>query len=88
MAQDRTSKLEKKALAQTIAERISCEPNIRLRYVCPPHNQDSSLYPSIAPLERAVRCVGENGSNRTQPGQIAGAKHSRVASRMPTMNVP
>jgi predicted ATPase len=44
----------KSRLAQTLAERISGEPHIRLRYFCSPHHQDSPLYPSIAQLERAA----------------------------------
>jgi class 3 adenylate cyclase/predicted ATPase len=44
----------KSHIAQTIAERISSEPHIRLRYFCSPHHQDSALYPSIAQLERAA----------------------------------
>jgi predicted ATPase len=44
----------KSRIAQTIAERISGESHIRLRYFCSPHHQDSALYPSIAQLERAA----------------------------------
>ena len=44
----------KSRIAQTLAERISGEPHIRLRYFCSPHHQDSALYPSIAQLERAA----------------------------------
>src|SRR5262249_5161383 len=44
----------KSRIAQTILERISGEPHIRLRYFCSPHHQDSALYPSIAQLERAA----------------------------------
>ena len=44
----------KSRIAQTIVERISAEPNMRLRYFCSPHHQDSALYPSIAQLERAA----------------------------------
>jgi tetratricopeptide (TPR) repeat protein len=44
----------KSRIAQTVAERISGEPHIRLRYLCSPHHQDSALYPSIAHLERAA----------------------------------
>jgi class 3 adenylate cyclase len=44
----------KSRIAQTIAERISGEPHIRLRYFCSPHHQDSALYPSITQLERAA----------------------------------
>jgi class 3 adenylate cyclase len=44
----------KSRIAQTVAERISAEPQTRLRYFCSPHHQDSALYPSIAQLERAA----------------------------------
>ena len=44
----------KSRIAQTIVERISAEPHMRLRYFCSPHHQDSALYPSIAQLERAA----------------------------------
>jgi hypothetical protein len=44
----------KSRIAETVAERISGEPHIRLRYFCSPHHQDSALYPSIAQLERAA----------------------------------
>jgi len=44
----------KSRIAETVVERLSCEPHIRLRYFCSPHHQDSALYPSIAQLERAA----------------------------------
>jgi class 3 adenylate cyclase/predicted ATPase len=44
----------KSRVAQTIVERIGAEPHTRLRYFCSPHHQDSTLYPSIAQLERAT----------------------------------
>jgi class 3 adenylate cyclase/tetratricopeptide (TPR) repeat protein len=44
----------KSRIAETILERLSNEPHIRLRYFCSPHHQDSALYPSIAQLERAA----------------------------------
>jgi class 3 adenylate cyclase len=44
----------KSRIAETILERLSSEPYIRLRYFCSPHHQDSALYPSIAQLERAA----------------------------------
>jgi predicted ATPase len=44
----------KSRIAETILERLSNEPHIRLRYFCSPHHQDSPLYPSIAQLERAA----------------------------------
>jgi len=44
----------KSRIAETILERLSNEPHTRLRYFCSPHHQDSALYPSITPLERAA----------------------------------
>jgi class 3 adenylate cyclase/tetratricopeptide (TPR) repeat protein len=44
----------KSRIAETILERLSNEPHIRLRYFCSPHHQDSALYPSITQLERAA----------------------------------
>jgi predicted ATPase len=44
----------KSRIAETVVERISAEPHIRLRYFCSPHHQDSALYPSITQLERAA----------------------------------
>ena len=44
----------KSRIAETILERLSDEPHIRLRYFCSPHHQDSALYPSITQLERAA----------------------------------
>jgi class 3 adenylate cyclase/predicted ATPase len=44
----------KSRIAETILERLSNEPHIRLRYFCSPHHQDSAFYPSIAQLERAA----------------------------------
>jgi class 3 adenylate cyclase len=44
----------KSRLAETILERLSNEPHIRLRYFCSPHHQDSALYPGIAQVERAA----------------------------------
>jgi class 3 adenylate cyclase len=44
----------KSRITETIVERLSGEPHIRLRYFCSPHHQDSALYPSIAQLERAA----------------------------------
>jgi class 3 adenylate cyclase len=44
----------KSRIAETILERLSNEPHIRLRYFCSPHHQDSALHPSIAQLERAA----------------------------------
>jgi AAA ATPase domain/Adenylate and Guanylate cyclase catalytic domain len=44
----------KSRIAQTVVERLSGERHTRLRYFCSPHHQNSSLYPSIAQLERAA----------------------------------
>jgi class 3 adenylate cyclase len=44
----------KSRLAQTLLERLSPEAHTRLRYFCSPHHENSSLYPSIAQLERAA----------------------------------
>ena len=44
----------KSRIAETILERLSGEPHIRLRLFCSPHHQDSALYPSITQLERAA----------------------------------
>src|SRR6185437_11439368 len=44
----------KSRITETIVERLSGKPHIKLRYFCSPHHQDSALYPSIAQLERAA----------------------------------
>jgi class 3 adenylate cyclase/tetratricopeptide (TPR) repeat protein len=44
----------KSRIAETVVERIGADPHTRLRYFCSPHHQDSTLYPSIAQLERAA----------------------------------
>jgi class 3 adenylate cyclase len=44
----------KSRLAEALAEQISAEPYIRLRYFSSPHHQDSALYPVIAQMERAA----------------------------------
>jgi class 3 adenylate cyclase/tetratricopeptide (TPR) repeat protein len=44
----------KSRIAETILERVSNEPHIRLRYFCSPDHQDSALYPSVTQLERAA----------------------------------
>jgi predicted ATPase len=54
----------KSRIAQTIAERISGEPHIRLRYFCSPHHQDSALYPTITQLERAAGLRREDTSEQ------------------------
>jgi class 3 adenylate cyclase/tetratricopeptide (TPR) repeat protein len=54
----------KSRIAQTVAERISAEPHTRLRYFCSPHHQDSTLYPSIAQLERAAGFRREDSADQ------------------------
>ncbi|WGD53198.1 adenylate/guanylate cyclase domain-containing protein [Bradyrhizobium sp. CB1650] len=44
----------KSRLAETVVERLSDEPHIRLRRFCSPHHQDSALFPTISQLERAA----------------------------------
>jgi class 3 adenylate cyclase/tetratricopeptide (TPR) repeat protein len=44
----------KSRIAQTIVQRISGEPHIRLQYFCSPYHEDSAFYPSINQLERAA----------------------------------
>ena len=44
----------KSRIAETILERLSGEPHVRLREFCSPHHQDTALYPSITLLERAA----------------------------------
>ena len=44
----------KSRIAETILERLSAEPQTRLRLFCSPHHQDTALYPSITQLERAA----------------------------------
>jgi hypothetical protein len=44
----------KSRIAETILQRFSSEPHIRLRYFCSPHHQHSALYSSMAQLERTA----------------------------------
>jgi class 3 adenylate cyclase/tetratricopeptide (TPR) repeat protein len=44
----------KSRVALTVFERLSGEPQTRLRYFCSPYHQDSALYPSITQLERVA----------------------------------
>jgi class 3 adenylate cyclase/tetratricopeptide (TPR) repeat protein len=44
----------KSRIAETILERLSNEPHTRLRCFCSPHHEDTTLYPSLAQLERAA----------------------------------
>jgi hypothetical protein len=45
----------KSRIAQTVLDRVSAEPHIRLRYYCSPHRLDSAFYPSIAQLDPSGR---------------------------------
>ena len=44
----------KSRLTAAFSTHIESEPHTRLRYFCPPHHQDSALYPFIAQLEHAA----------------------------------
>ncbi|MFB9265631.1 AAA family ATPase [Bradyrhizobium erythrophlei] len=44
----------KSRLAETVLERLSDDPHIRLRRFCSPQHQDSALFPTISQLERAA----------------------------------
>jgi predicted ATPase len=44
----------KSRLTAALSAHIETEPHTRLRYFCPPHDQDSALYPFIGQLERAA----------------------------------
>src|SRR5262245_59386024 len=44
----------KSRLAETVVERLSNDPHIRLRRFCSPHHQDSALFPTISQLGRAA----------------------------------
>ena len=44
----------KSRIAETVIERLTGEPHIRLREFCSPHHQDIALYPSLTQLERAA----------------------------------
>src|SRR5215475_2722447 len=44
----------KSRLAETVVERLSDDPHVRLRRFCSPHHQDSALFPTISQLERAA----------------------------------
>jgi class 3 adenylate cyclase len=65
----------KSRIAETLLERLSNEPHVRLRYFCSPHHQDSALYPSIAQLERAA------GFRREDTDEQRLAKLEAVLSR-------
>ena len=53
----------KSRLGEALAERITAEPHVRLRYFCSPHHQDSALYPVIAQMERAAGFKHEDDSS-------------------------
>ncbi len=44
----------KSRLAETVVDRLSDDPHIRLRRFCSPRHQDSALFPTISQLERAA----------------------------------
>jgi predicted ATPase len=44
----------KSRLTAALMERVSTEPNTRLRYFCSPQHTDSALYPIISQMERAA----------------------------------
>ena len=44
----------KSRISQTMLERVSAEPHMRLRYFCLPHHEDSPLYPAIRQFEHAA----------------------------------
>ena len=44
----------KSRLAETVLERLSDDPHVRLRRFCSPHHQDSALFPTISQLGRAA----------------------------------
>jgi hypothetical protein len=44
----------KSRLTAALLERLSSEPNTRLRYFCSPQHTDSALYPLISQMERAA----------------------------------
>jgi class 3 adenylate cyclase len=46
--------LGKSRITAALAERLSTEPHIRLRYFCSPYHQDSALFPFIDQLGRAA----------------------------------
>jgi class 3 adenylate cyclase len=50
----------KSRLAEALAERITAEPHVRLRYFCSPHHQDSALYPVIRQMERVAGFAQDN----------------------------
>ena len=50
----------KSRITQVLRERLAGEPHTRLRYQCSPHHQNSTLYPFIDQLERAVKFERED----------------------------
>jgi class 3 adenylate cyclase/predicted ATPase len=54
----------KSRLAQTLVERLSGEPHIRLRLFCSPYHRDSALYPTITQLERAAEFRREDTADQ------------------------
>jgi len=66
----------KSRLSSALSQRIQADPHIRLRYFCLPHHQNSSLYPVIAPLERAAGLRVTIPSKRSSANYV---HYSRVA---------
>jgi len=66
----------KSRLSAALSQRIQADPHIRLRYFCSPHHQNSSLYPVIAPLERAAGLRVTIPSKRSSANDV---HYSRVA---------
>jgi class 3 adenylate cyclase/predicted ATPase len=50
----------KSRIAATLEERLQTEPHLRLRYLCSPYHQDSTLFPFIAQLGRAAGFARED----------------------------
>ena len=66
----------KSRIAETIVERLSGEPHIRLRYFCSPHHQDSALYPDHHPARAGGR-LPARGHGRATAGQARGGARAR-----------
>src|SRR5262249_48055676 len=71
----------KSLIAETMLERLSNEPYIRLRYFCSPHHQDSALYPSVAQLERAAGVRGDGGGERRLDDSLGESADNRSNER-------
>ena len=53
----------KSRIAAVLADRLSDEPSLRLRYFCTSHYENSALYPVIAQLERVAGFAREDPSS-------------------------